>query len=235
MKPGHMKPENENQKVTVCFLKTVTSWAKRTSWSRMRQRLEQGLLNWIRSSRIYMAVQMLIYRNSASCWPQIQLENGSRLISALMQNCWAVQDCRTHFISQLCTRGVGPDSRTPGLKRTRCPSEIRSFSYLVWFTDQARKVLIFCKQVICASFPYRMLSDQLAQKETAGASLFSGSPQPSAVTFQLDWLKYKAMKPIDLWEIIFVCLFVFCVWPFGFSSRVKSTGMRHSASHKVFL
>lgn len=128
MKPGHMKPENENQKVTVCFLKTVTSWAKRTSWSRMRQRLEQGLLNWIRSSRIYMAVQMLIYRNSASCWPQIQLENGSRLISALMQNCWAVQDCRTHFISQLCTRGVGPDSRTPGLKRTRCPSEIRSFS-----------------------------------------------------------------------------------------------------------
>lgn len=143
-----------------------------------------------------------------------------------MQNCWAVQDCRMHFISQMHTLDLGPDTRTPGLARTRCPSEITGFSYLVWFTDQARKVLIFCKQVIGAPFPYRMLSDRHAQQETAGAMLSPGSPQLSAVTFQLGWLKDMAVHPIDLSEIIlFVCLF--CVWPFVFSSRIKGWNMAH--------
>lgn len=118
-----------------------------------------------------MAVQILIHKNSATCWPQIELENDSRLISPPMQNCWALQDCRMHFLSQPHTLGLRTDTRISGLKRTRRPSEITNFSYLVWFTDRPRKVLNFCKPVICVPFPYRMLSDRLVQQETAGERL----------------------------------------------------------------
>lgn len=63
-----------------------------------------------------------------------------------------------------------------------------------------------------------MLSHGLAQQKTAGAKLSPGSPQPSAIAFQLDWLNNKAMHPIDESEnIFFVCLF--CVWPFDFTSK----------------
>lgn len=138
-----------------------------------------------------------------------------------MQNCWAVQNCRMLFISQ------GPDTRTAGLKRTRCPSEVTNFSYLVCFTDQAGKVLIFCNQVICAPFPYIMLSDGLAQQETAEARCFH-SPQQSLSSWTDQ--KTKQCIPRTCQKLsFFVCLF--CVWPFGFISRIRGTGMRH----KLFL
>lgn len=99
---------SENQSVTVCFLKTVISWAKKTKSTRMRHLLEEtNLPNWIRSSRIYMAAHLqttlLTHRKSATCWPQIRLQHISRLISARMQNCWTVQGYSIYFMSQLHT------------------------------------------------------------------------------------------------------------------------------------
>lgn len=169
---------------------------------------------------------MLIHRNSATCWPQIQLENGSRLISALMQNCWAVQDCRMHFMSKLYTLALGPDTRTPGLKRSGCSSEITNFSYLVWFTDQGKKSPEFlqasnlCALSIQNAVRWTSSSGNCWSKAVSWVTTALSSPFPAGLTKRQTNLFHRLVRN-------YLCLF--CVWPFGFTSRIKGTGMRHGA------
>lgn len=76
--------------------------------------------------------------------------------------------------------GLKPATKTLGLMRARCPSEITTVSYLFWFPDQAREVLIFASKQ-CGHHFHTVCCQiyMLSKKLQVGGSPLVYLPQPT--------------------------------------------------------